>query len=544
MSGNEAGNVEVDVLVVGAGPVGLVAAAELGRLGVRTLLVDARTEPVPHPRARSINVRTNEILRTHGIEDAVRDVCLPVEWGQQMVFVRTLAGEEIGRLPMRTQGTRDGIEYSPCAWLLSSQDRLEPVLRRCIDRYPAVTQWWGCTLEAFTQDAAGVTAELVVARERRHVRARWLIGADGASSEVRRAIGATLIGRHGMGDLVNTQFYAELGPWTDHRPAALYWTTRPDNVFQKIDLDDRWLCQLSVPGHGREPIDPQRAAELIRASVGVTDLEVNVVNTIPWAVSCTVADRFRVGRVFLAGDAAHQLPPSGGFGMNTGVQDAHNLAWKLAFVLRGWAPAHLLETYEIERRPIARYNAERSLENGKAVQTIRRTVNGERPDLTRDAALEGVRRYTGFLGMDLGFTYEHGAFVPDGTDIPTVPDPVIDYRPSANPGRRAPHHWLRTRDGRALSTIDLCHSGFHLLAGPRGTPWKEVGDHSPVPLTTTVIGRDVDDPTGTWCEDFGVASDGAVLVRPDGIVAARWQHATTAPSAVAVIRRVLGYVPQ
>lgn len=531
---------DVDVMVVGAGPVGLVMAAELGRLGVSTMLVEPRTEPIPHPRARSLNVRTNEILRTLGLGDRVAEVCLPIEWGQQMIFVSTLAGEEIGRLPMRTQGTRDGVEYSPCGWLLSSQDRLEPVLRSAVDRSPSVAQRWGWTLEAMTPDPEGVSAVVRPGDTARSVgvRTRWLVGADGAGSQVRKQLGVQMVGRHRLGRLVNTQFYADLGRWTDHRPAALYWTTQPDNVFQKIDTDDRWLCQLANPPD--DPISNEAAAALIRRSVGDADLEVRVVNTIPWAVNCTVADRFRVGPVFLAGDAAHLLPPSGGFGMNTGIQDAHNLAWKLAFVSRGWATEALLDSYHTERHPIAGWNAERSLDNGRAVQAVRRTVAADDDDPARIDALAGVRRYTGFLGMDLGFTYADGALCPDDQPLPVVADPVIDYHPSAHPGRRAPHHWLIDAAGNRISTLDILHTDLHLLCGPDGTDWPRQAAASPVPVRSTVVGGDVTDPSGTWCDDYGVDRAGAVLVRPDGIVAARWATRTPGQPLAAALAHIVG----
>ncbi len=536
----------VDVIVIGAGPVGLVAAAQLGRFGVRTLLVEARDRPVAHPRARSINVRTNEIFRAWGLEDEVRAVCLPVEWGEQMVFSRTLAGDEIGRVPMRTQGTRDGIEYSPCAWLLSSQDRLEPVLRHHAETLPSVEQWWGWQLVAYEQGPDAVVATVRSATgEQRVVRAAWAIAADGAASFVRRALGVDMIGDRGLGHLVNTQFYADLGPWTAHRPAAIYWTTSPPNVFQKIDEDDRWLCQIPrEPGEETEPLAPERAADLIRLALGVEDLDVRVVDTIPWSVSCSVAEHLRVGRSFLAGDAAHLLPPSGGFGMNTGVQDSHNLAWKLAGVVQGWAGDEVLDSYHAERAPVARWNAERSLDNGRAVARIRRVARGEHPDLDGDAALSLVRRYTNFIGMDLGLRYGAGAFVADGSEVPEVEDPVIDYVPVARPGHRAPHHWL-VRDGQAISTLDLFDTHFVLLSGPAGSAWRAAEGTTTAPLTVVVVGEDVDDPAGTWSQVYGVEPDGAVLVRPDGMVGARWARGDSDAGDLAALvahtlERVLG----
>ena len=226
-----------------------------------------------------------------------------------------------------------------------------------------------------------------------------------------------------FGTMINCQFYADLGPWTDHRPAALYWTTSPArNVFQKIDVNDRWLCQINYDPAVHQPEDftVDTAAEWIRRSIGVeggaADLELRVTDVIPWVMSSTVAERFSDGRVFLIGDAAHQLPPTGGFGMNTAVQDAHNLAWKLSLVAGDRAGAALLDTYGIERAPVAQYNADRSRENARSVGRIRRLVeSGTATVEQKREAVGASAQYGSWLGMDLGLRYEEGCLIGDGT---------------------------------------------------------------------------------------------------------------------------------
>ena len=462
-----------------------------------------------------MNVRTTEIFRAWGILDEIRSVSLPMEWTGQMVFTRTLATDEIGRVPMNTQGTRDGVEYSPCPWLLSSQDAIEPVLRRHAEAQPSVAVRYGNGVEQLSQDGDRVTLTLA---DGSTVTAGYAIAADGAGSRLRISLGIEMVGQHDLASMVNTQFYADLGPWTDHRPAVLYWTTEPArNVFQKIDTDNRWLCQITYrpSEYKAEEWTPDRAADWIRTSTGIADLDVRVVNTIPWSMSCAVAERLRDGRVFLAGDAAHQLPPSGGFGMNTGVQDAHNLAWKLAAVVQGWGGDSLLDTYHAERHPIGVFNAEQSLRNGQAVGQIRKIAEGRQLDDLGDGGLKLVRRYTNFIGMDLGLTYDSTAVVPDGTPAPVVDDEVVDYAPVARSGHRAPHYWLSPGE----STLDLFDSQFTLLCASGGSVLSAAAGF---PLSVRVV----EDPD--WAEAYGVTSTGAVLVRPDGMVGARWPDATSA----------------
>ena len=359
-----------------------------------------------------------------------------------------------------------------------------------------------------------------------------------------------------FGTMINCQFYADLGPWTDHRPAALYWTTSPArNVFQKIDTDNRWLCQLNYDPsmHRAEDFSTEVAAEWIRRSIGPDlpdDFDLRVTDVIPWVMSSTVAERFRDGRVFLIGDAAHQLPPTGGFGMNTAVQDAHNLAWKFAAVASGHASEGLLDTYETERAPVAQYNADRSRENSRSVGRIRRLVeSGTATVEQKREALRASTQYGNWLGMDLGLRYDEGCLIPDGTEPPQVDDPVSEYVPTARPGHRAPHVPIDL-DG-ATSTLDLYDTQFVLLCGAAvdieaavdGAHAEADGVHLGAAAETEVdairdsgyahpalrvlqLGIDLDDPDGRLASAHGIGREGAVLVRPDGHVAWRDPQAT------------------
>ena len=532
--------VQTDVLVVGGGPVGLAAALGLGRLGVAVTLVERHPGAHPHPRARSINVRTCEIFASWGVLADIEKVCLPPAWAEHMIFCRTLAEPEVGRVHMNVQGTVDGVEHSPYGWLLSAQDLIEPVLRRHAESLPGADLRFSTSLVGFDQDGDGVTAQLVDADGASHeLRAKWMIGADGAGSAVRRALGVPLDGQDEMAYLVNTYFRADLGPWTEHRPAVLYWTTKPArNVFQKIDAE-RWQCQILYSRDEYQPqdFDRARAADWIRASVGVDDLDVDVVNAIPWTMASAVAERFRVGRVLLAGDAAHQVVPTGGFGMNTGIQDSWNLACKLAAVLGGTAGEALLDTYHEERWPIAQEVAAWALRNSGAVGAIRRSIEGGAS--AADLAL--VRGYTNFAGADLGMRAPSGAFVDDGSAAVAVDDPMITYVSDARPGQRAPHLWLDGPAGRS-SILDLYGQGFVLVvsAGGRADEWDVAARTAGVDVAVhRVVGAasspgpaptDWSDAAGELERRYRVGSGGAVLVRPDGVVAARWSTAPPAPT--------------
>jgi hypothetical protein len=263
---------------------------------------------------------------------------------------------------------------------------------------------------------------------------------------------------------------------------------------------------------------------MIRRAVGKPDLPVKVLGVAPWVASAHVAERYRIGRVLLAGDAAHEMPPTGGFGMNTGVQDIQNLAWKLAAVLKGDANSKLLDTYNDERQPFGKAITEQALANAASMGRMEKTLQGK-----------GARReFLNEQGMIFGATYKSAAVIPDGTPRPEVANPVTDYLPSAWPGARAPHAWVQT-DGGRLSTVDLVGNGFVLLAGAKGSAWADAA--KPLQVKPMVLGDD--EP---WRDLYGIEADGAVLVRPDGHVG--WRSATLVgdPGAAlgGAIRAILG----
>jgi putative polyketide hydroxylase len=525
--------IEVPVLIVGGGPVGLTASLLLSQQGIRSLLVERHPGTAIVPKARGINARTMEMYRQIGVEQAIRDAGLAPERTGLIVWTESLAGREIERrVPGRMAPANRGA--SPVLNCLCAQDDLEPVLRRFAEAQPPAELRFNTEMNAVEHDARGVTAPLTDRTQggSTMVRAEYLIGADGAQSRVRPIVAREMIGREGVYDSVNIVFRADLRPWTQHRPAALYFVEQPDlrATFLTINAHDRWGFLIhSLKQYGYTPADftEARCAELIRQGVGRSDLPVEVLGISAWEASAVVADRYRDGRLFLAGDAAHEMPPTGGFGLNTGVQDVQNLVWKLAAVLKGQAGAALLDTYEAERLPVAAITTKASLENSLSMG---RTARQDGAKLPRSEFLNEQ-------GLIFGQSYESSAVIPDGTSPPAVGDAVTQYLPSARPGSRAPHVWLE-RGGERLSTIDLFGRGFVLLTGAEGGAWAQaaasIAKTARPGLVAHVTGGsgELGDAEGTWRAAYGLEPDGAILIRPDGYVGWRSRGGADDPGRV------------
>jgi hypothetical protein len=359
-----------------------------------------------------------------------------------------------------------------------------------------------------------------------------MVAADGARSRVRPALGIPLHGMREVYRSINVLMSADLERWVKDRPAAIYLIQQPGLrcTFLTINGVNRWGFLINLPIDASfEPYNAERCAEVVRKAAGVPELEVKILGIDPWVAAALVADRFSAGRVFVAGDAAHEMPPTGGFGLNTGVQDAHNLAWKLAGVLKGWAKPELLDTYDTERRPWGQWVTDEALAHaysmGRGPQHD--IASGDSPALARP-------EFHSELGVIFGASYTSPAVIPDGSDAPEITNRVSQYVPTARPGARAPHVWLQT-NGHRTSAHDLIGMGFTLFAGVRGAPWRDaaraVSASLGVPMNAYTVGAraDLRDPEGNWAEAYGVQADGAVLVRPDGHVAWRQRSGVSDP---------------
>ena len=557
--------VEVPVLVVGAGPVGMTASLLLARQGIPSLVVDRRPGPHRAPQAHVVNPRTLEILRGAGVDAAaLRAHATRREDGSHVAWVTTLSGEELGRLPYERQGD-DAFAYTPTPLLNLPQHRLEPVL---LDHLRAAGgdvryhhEW-----TALAQDAHGVTARIHdVATDRDYeVRSEWLLAADGAGSRVRRALDIDMLGPERLQSFVMIHFEANLRPLVRERPAIIYWTVDPAclGAFVAHDIERTWVF-MHPWDPDTQPADtftPDACATIVRRAIGRVEVDLVIRDVSPWTMTAQVATQYRSGRVFLVGDSAHRFPPSGGMGMNTGMQDVHNLTWKLRAVRDGWADASLLETYEAERRPVAQRNTDQSLVNAMKLLELLTELGIDdvaAGDRTRfdaimsdavgrarvRATIAGQQDHFDMLGLHLGASYETGAVVPDGSSLPAPANPVRDHVPTSRPGSRLPHAWIE-QAGERRSTLDLvAPNGFTLLAGARGAVWTEAAAGcGPAPLTCLVAGRDFADPDGGWTRVCEVEDDGALLVRPDQHVAWRAVRAPADPRAslVDALRQVVG----
>ena len=520
--------IDVPVLIVGGGPVGLTASIYLSHLGVESLLVERHPGTAILPKARALNARTMEMYRQIGLEDEIRAVAMPARFGKMILWAESLAGAEINRLfPGRGSATNQALSVTGnCG---CSQDLLEPVLRQRAEAAgPGRLHFKTEVLRLdLTGDGAEATIQLADG-SRQEVRARYVIAADGAQSRIRNQLGIARQGETDVYDSVNIHFRADLTPWVADRPAGLYLVEQPElrGTFLTINGSDRWgflVTSLSHYGFTPEQFTPDFCGEIIRRAVGVDVLPIQVLGVSAWRASALVAERYRSGAVFLAGDAAHEMPPTGGFGLNTGVQDVQNLAWKLAAVLRGEAGGALLDSYDAERRPVGEAVTRSSLLNALSMG---RTERQQQAVLPR-------KEYLNEVGLIFGARYRSPAVVDDGTPLPEG-DLVQTYTPGAAPGSRAPHVMVRC-GGRSVSTLDLLGRGFVLLTAPQGAAWRAAaaGVTSPSIACEVIEGESVGEGEGgpDWLALYGLEAEGAVLVRPDGHVAWRARGAVADPAA-------------
>ncbi|MES2187791.1 MAG: FAD-dependent monooxygenase [Pseudomonadota bacterium] len=459
------------VLIVGAGPVGLALAIELGHRGIACLLVERNDRVGYAPRAKTTNVRTREHLRRWGIAGQLRAASpLGLDYPSNVVFVTRLAGRELTRFEnaFYCAPGRNPLYSEHAQWI--PQYSVEEVLRAHAQSLPGVELRFNCAFESFEQDGGQVRVNLadVATGARSQVAAAFLVGADGARSLVREAIGAKMQGEYGLSRNFNIVFRAPgLAAAHPHGPAIMYWQINGDvpSLIGPMDAGDKWFFMpTQVPEELRRgELD---AAALIRRATGI-DLPYEVLSTDEWAASRLISDRYRDRRVFLAGDACHLHPPFGGYGMNMGIADGVDLGWKLAAVLQGWGGGALLDSYEAERRPVHLKVLEEAVANhatlGKQLAAGGIEADGPEGERVRQeigARIQAtkLREFT-TLGVVLGYRYDDSpVVVPDGTPAPA--DDFLNYVPSARPGCLAPHAWLH--DGSSL--YDHFGVGFTLLA--------------------------------------------------------------------------------
>ncbi len=515
--------------------VGLCAATFLAHQGICSVAIERLEASSPLPRAAFFHMRTLEMFRSVGIEAQVRAASEKdfVPEGA-IIAMEHVRGRVLANIiPSLNEGV-DAV--SPCRRLFLNQPSLEPILRERA-REAGATVMQSTEITGVRQDADGVhvTVQRTGGGNARELHGKYLIAADGAHSRVRESLGIAYGGRGSFSNSLTIYFRADLSAWIgDNAWSIIYVNNATLGGFFRMNRAAN-AGFLAINTLGDPARDPQAAAnaasdvseprliELVRAGVGVPDLEVRIDGYTRWRATADVAERFRDGRIFIAGDAAHLMPPNGGFGGNTGIHDAHNLAWKLALVLGGHAHPRLLETYESERKPVARFTVE---------QAFARYVLRTAPWLQSSQTIE-----TPAPDFDIELGYLYGSPLGVHADLGTT---------SGMPGSRAPHLWL-TRAGERLSTIDLT-GHFVLLAGAQGAEWVRAGERAArafrnLPLEAHCIGRDLEDPDGRFTSAFGLTERGCSLVRPDGFIA--WRSAEAVPDPQRTLEdalaRILGH---
>jgi 2-polyprenyl-6-methoxyphenol hydroxylase-like FAD-dependent oxidoreductase len=534
--------IETPVLVVGGGPVGLALALELGWRGVQCLLVDEleRDGYKTHPRANLVNSRTMEFCRRWGIAGRVKEAGTPPDYPHTAMYVTSLRGHMIARIDRPQHGGGRQIAFTPEPPQRCNQIWFDPVLRERAEGFPTVELRYRWRFDSFVQDAEGVSSGITdtATGESHTVRSDYLAACCGGRSPIRRILGIDQNEGEVLGAPLSIYFRAKnLWDWHDKGKGVLHFIVGPTGVWATLNsLNGGDLWRVTLHGGAKEHAAPESIdhKEVLARIVG-TEFPYELIAISPWVRRKLVTAAYRHGRVFLAGDCAHQNTPTGGYGMNTGMGDAVDLGWKLSAALSGWAGPKLLDSYDAERRPVALRNVEEATRNfqlrsfAPVPDLVEATPAGEaaRKRLGEEIVKSTSRELLSD-GIALGYRYGESPIVcPDGSEPP--PTSVTEYVQTSFPGARAPH--VRLADWR--STLDLFGRSHVMLRlgsdAPDATPLEDAAKRRGVPLEVAAIGEPA------VCSAY---EKKLVLVRPDGHVA--WRGDALPADAAAVIARTTG----
>jgi 2-polyprenyl-6-methoxyphenol hydroxylase-like FAD-dependent oxidoreductase len=531
-----------DVLVVGAGPVGATLAGDLGRRGIRCILIDETDGVVRDPRLHAVNIRTMELARSWGIADDLRNCGWPAGHLQDVAYVTRIGEQELGRIVWPSIGDMRPPAQSPTFAQRCPQNWFNPILQRFAASAESVSLRFKHKMTSFTQLGEQVAATIYDRDERREysVEAKYLVACDGARSETREALGINREKSQNIGYAAEMIFKSPaLARKTGIEEAGRYTviTPRDGMSFSVLPMDGRELYRMMLYA---EPVkaSKEKVVDAIRYSLGDGVPFELVSDVLHWVPRETLAERFRVGRVFIAGDAAHTMPTAGGYGMNTGILDSADLGWKLDATLRGWGGPALLDSYDIERRPAARRTSSMASLIYKHFHIVGEEIKLLGPALLADPVVARqtigerltnfFRREFNALGGALGYRYEESPIcIPDGSPAPD--DTPDEYEQTSRPGHRAPHAWIR--DG--VSTLDEFGGGFTLVRCGGGdedcAALRAAADARRVPMKVVTM-------TDQSIRELYPRS--FTLVRPDGHVA--WRDDAVGASAHAILATVTG----
>lgn len=516
----------VPVLIVGGGLAGLSTSLFLEHYGAHSLLVERHATTTVHPKQFGLGIRPMEIFRSVGLEEAVRAGGAELANARDHMVVQTLAAGAVNRRPLAGVNPEE-LQASPTGATVCPQNILEPLLLNAARQHGAEV-CFGTELQMFSQDDTGVTATLIerASGEKRTVRADYLVAADGAHSSIRSKLDIPRRGTGTFAHMVNIYFRADFQDRVNEHSFAVCVVMNPEafGVLGPVNSRDLWCFNVSfAPERGEklEDFTSERCVDLVRRAIGLPDLAVEIISILPWDVEALAVEHLVTGRIFIVGDAAHVMPPTGGFGASTGIQDAQNLAWKLAQVLRKQADPKLLNTYESEREPVDWFTVEQA--------RLRYQESNRR--WSANAADRAEVGMANDLVVMLGYHYTSPAIVEPRKTLPSSEHLFLN----GEPGTRAPHLWIE-RANKRLSTLDLFGRNFVLLGGTEGESWRSaacaVAEDLGLELDLYRAGTDFQDADGEFHTAYGISSQGAVLVRPDGFVGWRSADASTQPEQV------------
>lgn len=570
---------DVPVLIIGGGGAGLTASMLFSKLGVQSLLVSALPTTSILPKAHVLNQRAMEILTEVGVADRIYAVGTPPEHMRHTAWYAGFAGPEpnagrlIGRMECWGAGGHNPswVAASACLPTNLPQIRLEPLLKQRAEELAPGMIRFGHELLDFEQKSDHVLAVIRDHQANRtyEVRAKYMLGCDGGR-RVGPKLGIELQGQRNLSNQVSLYVTADLSHWARDPDVLIRWIWLPDSGALAVMVpmgpkhwgpeSEEWVIHIAYPADDPRALDDRLVEQDMRSALGIGGHPVTIHKISRWSLEGILADKFRKDRVFLVGDAAHRHPPTGGLGLNSAIQDAHNLCWKIAAVLNGHAGEHLLDSYEAERRPATGRNVQRSLENamnqfgfGQSLGLVR----GGEPsanwaEMNRfwgDMPADAEHRRTALRHMatqsmefdehniEAGYRYASDAIVPDGTPATETPDDIRIYVPDTRPGSPLPHAFVHDADNMRMPLKDLVKPGrFLLIAGEDGGAWCDattvLAKQTGLPLDVVRIGHsegDYRDPRNSWTRQRQITKAGAVLVRPDRFIAWRSLGASQAP---------------